>query len=103
MIKLSVYVPESHLERVKQAMFDAGGGRMGCYEHCAWQTLGQGQFRPMVGSNPYIGEPEARSVVSEYQLEMVCAEADLAAVVAAFKGAHPYEEPAYGAWALLDV
>jgi hypothetical protein len=103
MIKLCVYVPESHLELVKQAMFKAGAGRIGLYEECAWQTLGQGQFRPLSGSNPYVGEEGCVEVIPEYQLEMVCKDELVGQVIAAMKQAHPYEEPAYAAWRLLDI
>ena len=49
MYKLSFFVPPSHVEVVKDAVFAAGGGRIGNYDHCAWQVLGQGQFRPING------------------------------------------------------
>ena len=45
MYKLSFFVPPSHVDVVKNAVFAAGGGRIGNYDHCAWQTLGQGQLR----------------------------------------------------------
>jgi hypothetical protein len=103
MVKLSVYVPESHLEAVKRAMFNAGAGHIGNYKECSWQTLGSGQFRPAPDSNPYIGNHGGLSVVPEYQLEMVCRAELLPLVIKALKQAHPYEAPAYAAWHLLDV
>ena len=54
--KLCFYVPESHLESVKQAVFEAGAGAIGDYRDCCWQVKGQGQFRPMAGSQPFLGE-----------------------------------------------
>ncbi len=101
MIKICFYVPESHLTEVKQAMFDAGAGKIGDYDHCAWQTLGTGQFRPQPGSNPHIGEQNQLTTVAEYQVEMVCNEEHLQAVVDALRRAHPYEEPAYAAWPVM--
>ena len=53
MYSLCFYVPESHVEEVKQALFDAGAGRIGDYGSCAWQVLGTGQFQPMEGSEPF--------------------------------------------------
>ena len=103
MIKLTFYVPETHVEKVKEAVFAAGAGRVGDYDHCAWQTLGQGQFRALEGANPYLGSKGKVERVSEYQVEMICADDCLEAAIAALKAAHPYEEPAYGAWQLLDV
>ena len=95
MFKLCCYIPESHIESVKQALFDAGAGRIGNYEHCAWQVLGQGQFRPLAGSQPFIGTQDTLESVAEYRVEMVCADEVMGAVVAALRQAHPYEEPAF--------
>lgn len=100
MYKLCFYVPQTHLERVKTAVFSAGAGRIGDYEHCAWQVLGQGQFRPLAGSKPFIGQQDALACVAEYRVEMVCAAASIEAVVAALRLAHPYEEPAFDIIAL---
>ncbi|MDI9819443.1 MULTISPECIES: YqfO family protein [unclassified Legionella] len=93
--KLSVYVPESHLEQVKQALFEAGAGRQGDYEHCCWQCLGQGQFKPLPGANPAIGTLNTLTLVSEYKVEMLCDAAHIKAAVKALRASHPYEEPAY--------
>lgn len=54
MFKLIYYVPESHLESTKLAIFEAGAGGIGNYEHCAWQVLGTGQFKPVKGANPLL-------------------------------------------------
>jgi len=95
LLKIEFYVPESHLETVKAAMFEAGAGRVGNYDCCAWQTAGEGQYRPLAGSRPFIGDQGSVESLPEYKVEMVCA-GDLAAtVVAAMKAAHPYEEVAY--------
>lgn len=95
MFKLCFYVPQSHLEQVKQAVFDAGAGRIGNYEHCCWQIEGLGQFRPLSGSNPAVGQLDRLETVIEYRVEMVCKKELIKNVVAALKSAHPYEEPAY--------
>lgn len=92
--KLCFYVPETHLDEVKNAVFAAGAGRIGDYEHCAWQVLGQGQFRPLAGSQPFIGTQDVLEVVAEYRVELVCAAESINAAVAALRQAHPYEEPA---------
>ncbi len=95
LVKIEFYVPETHLENVKQAMFAAGAGKVGQYEHCAWQSLGKGQYRPGLDSNPFLGEPGKLESVDEYKVEMVCAEQFAVAVIAAMKQSHPYEEVAY--------
>ena len=102
MYKICVFVPESAVEQVKQAMFAAGAGKIGDYDCCCWQTIGQGQFRPLEGSSPYIGEQHRIETVAEYRIEMVCAEASIKDVVTALKSSHPYEEPAYDVWKLED-
>ena len=95
LFKIEIYIPESHLEQVKLAMLDAGAGRVGDYDACAWQTLGQGQYRPLEGSQPFIGTKDKIETVTEYKVELVCAEQFLQAVVEAIKASHPYEEVAY--------
>lgn len=103
MYKLIFYVPESHLEQVKSAVFAAGAGHIGNYDQCCWQVLGRGQFRPLAGSDPFIGELNQATQVSEYRVEMVCEAALIKAVVASLRQAHPYEEPAYDLLRLLEV
>ncbi|MFK3684797.1 NGG1p interacting factor NIF3 [Pseudomonas sp. NPDC088890] len=103
MYKLAFFVPASHVEVVKAAVFAAGGGRIGDYDHCAWQTLGQGQFRPLDGSQPYLGQSGQVEVVEEWKVELVVADELIAQVVAALKASHPYETPAYEAWRLADI
>ncbi|MDP5208325.1 YqfO family protein [Microbulbifer sp. 2205BS26-8] len=100
MYKLCLYIPETHLAVVKQALFTAGAGRMGDYDHCCWQVLGSGQFRPQPGSRPFLGESGQVEEVAEYRVEMVCAETCVDAVLAALYEAHPYEEPAFDLWPL---
>lgn len=95
MFKLVFFVPESALEQVKSAIFAAGAGRQGAYDQCAWQTKGEGQFRPLKGSQPYIGELGQLEKVMEYRVETLV-EADIMdEVIQALKQTHPYEEPAY--------
>ncbi|MDQ1362161.1 MAG: hypothetical protein QG652_21 [Pseudomonadota bacterium] len=103
MYKIGIFIPASHLESVKQAMFTAGAGRIGNYDCCAWQTLGQGQFRPLQHSNPFIGNQGVVETVEEYRVEMVCADELIKPVIAAMKKAHPYETPAYDVWQLANI
>ena len=95
MFKLCYFVPESHLEITKQAVFRAGAGKIGDYDQCAWQCKGQGQFRPLEGSDPFLGQKGELEVVTEYKVELVCEEAKIQGAIEALKQAHPYEEPAY--------
>lgn len=103
MYKLVFFVPEDHKEVVKQAVFATGAGKIGEYDQCCWEVSGQGQFRPLAGANPFIGEQGKVEVVSEYRVELVCESRLIADAVAALKAAHPYEEPAYDVVKLESV
>lgn len=102
MYKLVFFVPESHLEIVKAAVFLAGAGKIGNYDQCCWQVLGQGQFRPLPGANPHCGEVGKQEFLPEYRVELVCAEQYIRAAIAALRAAHPYEEPAFDVSLLVD-
>jgi len=103
MYKLCVYIPQTHLEQVKQALFSAGAGVQGNYSDCCWQTLGTGQFKALEGSSPYLGQQNKTEYVNEYRLEMLVSNDCLKQVVSALRLAHPYEEPAFDLVQLADV
>ena len=84
-------------------MFKAGAGKIGDYACCAWQVLGEGQFLPLAGSNPAVGERHRLESVPEFKVEMVCATEAIADVMAALREAHPYETPAYYVMRLEDI
>jgi hypothetical protein len=100
MYKLAFFVPPSHVEQVKSALFAAGAGRIGAYDSCSWQVLGQGQFRPLDGSQPFIGQTGQIEQVEEWKVELVVADELIQQAVAALKHSHPYETPAYEVWKL---
>ena len=95
---LSVYVPASHSESVKKALFHAGAGHFGLYDSCAWETRGTGQFRPLEGSDPYAGKAGEVEKAEEVKIETVCVPSCLEDVIAALKRTHPYETPAFQYW-----
>lgn len=95
MYKLCFYVPEAALEQVKDAVFKVGAGRLGRYEHCCWQVLGEGQFKPLSGSKPFVGLENQLETIPEYRVELVCEDNIIESAVAALKSAHPYETPAF--------
>jgi hypothetical protein len=103
LLKLTVYVPASHLDGVKDALFAAGAGRVGDYDRCAWQVLGEGQFRALAGAQPFVGAVGVQKSVAEYRVEMVLVRSVLTEVVAALKAAHPYEAPAFDVVALINT
>lgn len=103
MIVLAVYIPESHLETVKLALFRAGAGRIGNYDSCAWQAKGTGQYRPLDGSNPFHGQHGTVESVDEWKVELVCEDAALPGVIRALREAHPYETPAFHAIKVMEI
>lgn len=103
MYKLAFFVPDSHVETVKAAVFAAGGGRIGNYDCCAWQVKGVGQFRALPGANPFLGQAGEVEQVEEWKVELVVADHLLEVVVKALRSAHPYEEPAFDVWKLLQL
>ncbi|MCM0612531.1 YqfO family protein [Marinobacter sediminum] len=103
MYKLCFFVPETHLAQTKQALFDAGAGRIGDYDSCAWHCRGQGQFRPLEGSDPFLGKQGALEVVEEFKVELVCKDSLVREALEALKQAHPYEEPAYEVYRMEEM
>ena len=103
MYKLSFYVPESHLEPVKNALFAKGAGHYSAYDQCCWQVPGEGQFRPLAGSRPYLGKVGQLEKVNEYKVEMICIDAVIKEVVQTLLNIHPYEEPAYEIYRILAL
>lgn len=95
MFKIIVFSPLDAKEKVKAAMFEAGAGKQGDYDRCAFETLGTGQFRALEGSNPTVGATDQLTFVDEARIEMLCDPDSLKKVIKALKAAHPYEEPAY--------
>jgi hypothetical protein len=103
MYRINVYVPLEHAQSLKQAMFEAGAGRIGLYEHCCWQSKGVGQFKPLADSQAFIGSVGELEKVDELKIEMVCEARYVKAVVTALIEAHPYEEPAYDIYQALTL
>lgn len=92
---LVAYVPTGATAAVLAAVFAAGGGAIGAYRECAWVVSGTGQFRPVEGADPAIGEIGRLERVVEDRIEVALPRDRRAAVVAALRAAHPYEEPAF--------
>jgi hypothetical protein len=98
--KLVVFVPREALAPVREALFEAGAGRIGEYERCSWYTEGTGTFLGREGTDPAVGQPGREQRVAELRLETVYPVELEAEVVAALRDAHPYEEPAFDLYPL---
>lgn len=98
--KLAVFVPRTHVEEVRQAIFDAGAGHVGEYDECSYNTAGYGTFRPLENANPTIGEAGTQERVEETKIEVVYPAYRERQILVALFSAHPYEEVAYDIIAL---
>ena len=91
------------LEATRDAVFEAGAGRIGDYERCSWYTAGTSTFLGGEETDPAVGESGVEEHVPELRVETVVPDDVLEDVVAALRGAHPYEEPAYDLYPLLEA
>lgn len=98
--KLVVFVPEDYANHVREAIGEAGAGFIGNYSHCTFNTEGIGTFKPLDGTNPFIGEKGKLEHVKEVRIESVFPSSMQAKVVRAMLKAHPYEEVAYDIYSL---
>jgi len=99
--KWVIYLPRENAEAVQAAVFEAGAGHIGDYSHCSWSVTGIGQFLPHDGASPAVGSVGTVERVTEDRFEVVAPARARAAVLAAMRAAHPYEEPAFDIFALV--
>lgn len=92
---LVIYVPTGAAQAVRQAIGDAGAGRLGNYSHCSFSTEGTGRFTPLPGANPAIGVVDRPEEVRETRIEAIYPRSRRQAVVDAALAVHPYETPAF--------
>ena len=98
-----MFIPEEYCENVKMAMFSAGAGKIGNYDSCSFDTVGEGQFRPLQGCKAFLGTVGKLEKVREIRVEMVCEDSLLKAVVLAMRDSHPYEVPAFDIIDLFNI
>jgi len=101
--KLVVFVPTSHADHVRKALFAAGAGKIGTYDHCSYNVEGFGTFRGTDQSNPYVGEKGKLHLEKEVRIETVFPRIIQSKIIAALFEVHPYEEPAYDIYPLDNV
>ena len=100
--KIVTFVPEEAVESVRNAMAEAGAGRIGQYTHCSFRSTGTGSFVPLPLADPYVGDIGKLAEVEEYRLEMICAQSWLDGVIEAMIEKHPYDEVAYDIYQLAN-
>lgn len=102
LVKIAVFVPESHEEQVREALGNAGAGAIGDYEHCSYTMSGTGRFRPNKEADPYIGEAGKMEVTAESKIEVVIRKNEKDRAIKAMIAAHPYEEVAFDVFTLAN-
>lgn len=100
-VKIVVFVPKTHTDIVRQAMGDAGAGKIGKYSHCSYSVDGIGRYTPMEGAKPFIGSVGKFEKVEEERIECVCDKSKAKEVIAAMRKVPPYEEVAFDIYPLL--
>lgn len=101
MVKLVVFVPETHADKIREAMSKAGAGLVGNYRSCSFSIKGIGRFLPLKGSHPAIGKIGKLEAVAEERIETVCWQKDLDKIIGEIKKVHPYEEVALDVYPLV--
>lgn len=102
-MKIVVFVPESHADRIRRTLADAGGGHIGKYDFCSFSMKGTGRFRGQASAKPFIGKSGRITKIKEERIETICSWSKVKKVLAALKKIHPYEEPAVDIYPLLNT
>ena len=99
-VKFIVFVPISHADAVRQALGEAGAGKIGNYDFCSFSYRGTGRFRGNEKTNPAIGKAENYEAVEEERIEVIVPREILKKVIEKVKAVHPYEEVAFDVYPL---
>ena len=99
-VKFVVFVPLSHADVVRQALGDAGAGKIGNYDFCSFSSRGTGRFRGNEKSNPSVGEANKHESSEEERIEVLLPREILKEVIEKVKNVHPYEEVAFDVYPL---
>lgn len=100
--KIAVFVPKSHVDKVRNVLGKSGAGWIGNYSHCTYNVEGFGTFMPREGSNPFIGESGKLEKVDEIKIETIVEAKNIKKVITKMLKAHPYEEVAYDIYPLKN-
>ena len=100
-VKIVVFVPLTHTDKVRDAAGKAGAGIIGNYEHCSFSSMGIGRFKPNEKAKPHIGKANQLEKVEEERIEFVCPRENAKEIIKAIKKVHPYEEVALDIYPLI--
>lgn len=101
LVKLVVFVPADHIEQLREALFPYAG-QLGNYRDCSFAAGGEGTFTPLEGAAPFIGAVGVPQKVPEQRLELLVERLNLPRAIKALMAAHPYEDPAYDLYPVLN-
>jgi len=101
-VKLEIFIPEEYLDALGEALYQAGAGRIGNYDHCKSITRVEGTWRPLEQAQPFMGETGKISRAAELKVEVNCASERVAETLEAIRKVHPYEEPVINVLPLLN-
>jgi hypothetical protein len=101
-VKIVVFVPVEHGDAVRKVMAEKGAGKLGNYDCCSFSSRGIGRFRPLEGSDPFIGKEGAVEAVEEERIEVICPREKADFILSEIRNVHPYEMPAIDIYPLLN-
>lgn len=101
--KLEIFIPETHFRQLQKALQEADAGHIGNYDSCLSYSRVTGTWRPLKGTNPYIGVQDEISEEPELKVEVTCRSENLQKTMHAVKQVHPYEEPVINVIPLYQV
>jgi hypothetical protein len=101
-VKLVIFVPLTHTDTVREALGNAGAGKIGNYDFCSFSTRGVGRFRGNDQSNPSVGNAGMYESVEEEKIEVLVSRDILKQVIEVVKSVHPYEEVAFDIYPVED-
>ena len=91
--KMEIFVPESHLSAIEEALWSVDAGHIGRYDHCLSYSPVTSCWRPLAGTSPFLGEVDRLSREKELKVEVTIRREKVSLTIAAIRAAHPYEEP----------
>jgi dinuclear metal center YbgI/SA1388 family protein len=98
--KLVTFIPVKFVDKVSQALFEAGAGKLGNYDSCAFTLSGKGSFKASDKANPYVGEKGKIHFEDEIRFETIFPKYQQGKIISALMSSHPYEEVAYDIYSL---
>jgi hypothetical protein len=103
LVKLVVFVPEENADDVRQALGEAGAGKIGDYTFCSYSIKGVGRFIPGDTADPHIGQSGKMESVNEERIEVACDKSQVADIIRVIKDVHPYEEVVIDIYPMLSL